>query len=260
MAESGGSHWREITPLKPTRRILAAGLVALGGLEREAFPTFPFNTIEVSVAHPGAQPEEVEESIIVKIEEQVEALGDVKAVKSLAAPGLASVRVELKTGADIGEVMDEVKSAVGRIQSFPSAPQVPLGEDPGDAAKGSGKECRTAFKYISPKNASSRKLYKKGGLPYVCYRGFCYTHPHALPGFASASFTYFVALCRCRHRSFWESPTTSMFSILAGPEPVRPRSAGTKPRLRKTGIWYSKTFRSMVRRGRSIADPRPCRT
>ncbi len=99
--------------------------IALGGLEREAFPTFPFNTIEVSVAYPGAQPEKVEESIIVKIEEQVEALGDVKAVKSLAAPGLASVRVELKTGADIGEVMDEVESAVGRIQSFPSAPQVP---------------------------------------------------------------------------------------------------------------------------------------
>ena len=102
--------------MKPAKRILAAGLVALGGLEREAFPTFPFNTIEVSVAHPGATPEEVEESIIVKIEEQVEALGDVKAVKSLAAPGLASVRVELKTGADIGEVMDEVKSAVGRTR------------------------------------------------------------------------------------------------------------------------------------------------
>ena len=77
------------------------------------------------MAYPGAQPEEVEESIIVKIEEQVEALGDAKAVKSLAAPGLASVRVELKTGADIGEVMDEVKSAVGRIQSFPGAAERP---------------------------------------------------------------------------------------------------------------------------------------
>ena len=105
--------------------ILAAGIVALGGLEREAWPTVPFNTIEVSVIYPGAQPEEVEESIIVKIEEQVEALEDVKAVKSLAAPGVASVRVELKTGADMGEVMDEVKSAVGRIQSFPGVAERP---------------------------------------------------------------------------------------------------------------------------------------
>ena len=105
--------------------ILAAGLVALGSLERTAWPVFPFNTIEVSVAYPGATPEEMEESVVVKIEEQVEALRDVKEVKCLAAAGTASVRVELKTGADMGEAMDDVKSAVGRIQSFPAAAERP---------------------------------------------------------------------------------------------------------------------------------------
>lgn len=105
--------------------ILAAGVVALTGLEREAWPIVPFNTIEVSVVVPGATPEEVEESVVVKIEEQVEALEDVDAVKSLAGPGLASVRVELKTGADMGAAMDDVKSAVGRIESFPGSAEVP---------------------------------------------------------------------------------------------------------------------------------------
>ncbi len=105
--------------------ILAAGLVALGGLERQSWPVVPFNTIEISVVYPGAVPEEVEESVIVKIEEQVEALADVKAVKSIAAPGLASVRVELKSGTDISEAMDEVQSAVARIQSFPSVAERP---------------------------------------------------------------------------------------------------------------------------------------
>ncbi len=105
--------------------IIAAGLVALGGLEREAWPTVPFNTIEVSVVYPGAVPTEVEESIIVKIEEQVEALESVKSVKSLASPELASVRVELKTGTDIGEAMDEVQTAVRRIQSFPGGAERP---------------------------------------------------------------------------------------------------------------------------------------
>ncbi len=105
--------------------ILASGLVALGGLEREAWPIVPFNTIEVSVVYPGATPEEMEESVIVKIEEQVEALADVDAVKSLAVPGVASVRVELKSGADMGEAMDDVKSVVARIQSFPVAAEPP---------------------------------------------------------------------------------------------------------------------------------------
>ena len=105
--------------------ILAAGLVSLGGLEREAWPVVPFNTIEVAVAYPGAAPDEVEESIVAKIEERVRSLADVKAVKSVAAPGMASVRVELKTDTDMGRALDDVKSAVGQIQSFPGVAERP---------------------------------------------------------------------------------------------------------------------------------------
>ena len=106
--------------------ILVAGLVALTGLEREAWPTVPFNQIEVSIAYPGATPEEVEESIVAKVEEQVESLDDVKAVKSIAAPGMASIRVEMKSGTDIDQALDDVKSAVDRIQSFPAAAERPV--------------------------------------------------------------------------------------------------------------------------------------
>ena len=105
--------------------ILAAGLVSLTGLEREAWPTVPFNTIEVSMAYPGATPEEVEESIVVKIEEQVNSLDDVKAVKSIAALGMASVRVELRSSTDIGRALDDIKSVVARIQSFPAGAERP---------------------------------------------------------------------------------------------------------------------------------------
>ncbi len=105
--------------------IIAAGVVSLTGLQREAWPEVPFFQIEVSMAYPGATPEEVEESIVVKIEDEVSGLDDVKSVKSIAAPGMASVRVEVKSGADMGEAMDEIKSAVGRIQSFPGEAERP---------------------------------------------------------------------------------------------------------------------------------------
>ena len=49
--------------------ILAAGLVSLTGLEREAWSAINFYTIEVSMAYPGANPEEIEESIVIKIED-----------------------------------------------------------------------------------------------------------------------------------------------------------------------------------------------
>ena len=108
-----------------TVAILAAGVVSLSGLEREAWPTVPFNTIEVSMAYPGATPDEVEESIITKIEEQVRALEDVNAVKSVAAPGIASVRVELESGTDVAKAMDDIESAVARVHSFPGAAERP---------------------------------------------------------------------------------------------------------------------------------------
>ena len=100
--------------------MIAAGLVALTGLEREAWPTLPFNHVEVSMPYPGATPEEVEDSIVIKIEDEVSGLEDVKAVKSIAAPGMASIRIEVKSGTDMGRALDDIEAAVGRIQSFPA--------------------------------------------------------------------------------------------------------------------------------------------
>ncbi|MYG36716.1 MAG: efflux RND transporter permease subunit, partial [Gemmatimonadetes bacterium] len=91
--------------------IIAAGLVSLTGLEQEGWPEVPFNQFEISVPFPGATPEEVEEAIVVKIEDEVRGLADVKAVRSIAAPGMASVRVEVNSGTDMGAKKDEIESA-----------------------------------------------------------------------------------------------------------------------------------------------------
>ena len=105
--------------------ILVGGLVSLTGIEQEAWPEVPFNTVEVAVAYPGASPAEVEESVVVKIEDRVETLEDVRSVRSIAGPGAASVQVELKSGTDIARALDEVESAVGGIQSFPANAERP---------------------------------------------------------------------------------------------------------------------------------------
>ena len=105
--------------------IIAAGLVSFTGLEQEAWPELPFNQVEVSVAYPGATPEEVEESIVIKIEEQVSSIDDVKTVRSLAAQGMASVRVEMRSGADIDDALDDIESAVNSIQTLPASAERP---------------------------------------------------------------------------------------------------------------------------------------
>ena len=106
--------------------IVVAGIVSLTGLEQDAWPELPFNQIEVSMAYPGATPEEVEESIVIKIEEQVNSLADVKTVRSIAAQEMASVRIELKPGSPIDRTLDNIKSAVARIQTFPVSAERPV--------------------------------------------------------------------------------------------------------------------------------------
>ncbi len=106
--------------------IIILGIISLGGLKREAWPKISFNMIEVFVAYPGASPEEVEKSVILKIEEQIETLDDVKSIRSQAAPGAASVRVQLKDRTDINEAMDEIRAGVERISSFPAGAERPL--------------------------------------------------------------------------------------------------------------------------------------
>ena len=100
--------------------IVGAGFFSLNGLVQEAFPSITFDAVEVTAAYPGAAPEEVEEALLLRIEEQVRGLDDVDAVVAVAAEGRASVVVELQNGADVRRAKDEVEAAVGRIESLPA--------------------------------------------------------------------------------------------------------------------------------------------
>ena len=105
--------------------LLVAGLLSAGRLVQEGTSVLAFEAVEVLVAYPGATPEEVEESIVLRIEQQVAALDGVNEVTAIAAEGLASVIVSLRTGVDIDRAVDDVEAAVGRIRSFPAQAERP---------------------------------------------------------------------------------------------------------------------------------------
>ena len=105
--------------------ILAAGFFSLGGLVQEVFPEISLDQVVVSVPYPGATPDEVEESILRKVEEQIEGVDNVKEVRSTAAEGRGSVAVELELGADVARALDDIKAQVDRIQTFPAGAERP---------------------------------------------------------------------------------------------------------------------------------------
>jgi len=106
--------------------IVASGLVSAFSIRQEVFPEISFDTIEVRVVYTGAAPDEIEESIVQRIEEQVQGIDGVDRVYGFAVEGVGLVRIELFRGANVSRKLDEVKSAVDRITTFPELIERPV--------------------------------------------------------------------------------------------------------------------------------------
>ena len=106
--------------------ILVAGSFGAISLRKQVFPEFSPELINISVAYPGASPIEVEEAIVVPTEAALESIDEVEEVNATASQNLAVVTAELRSGVDKQRVLDEVKSAIDRIRTFPVQIERPI--------------------------------------------------------------------------------------------------------------------------------------
>ncbi len=106
--------------------LVVGGALALPALNKEFFPSFQMNVVNVSMPYPGAGPSEVEEQICIRIEEAVHDLDGVKSVESTARQGLGSVGIEAEAGCDMQRLTAEVKNRVDAITTFPSDAERPI--------------------------------------------------------------------------------------------------------------------------------------
>ena len=105
--------------------IFAAGFLSLSTLVQEVFPEISLDRVNVSVRYPGATPEEVEESIIVRIEEQIGGVEGLTQLRSTAAEGGGSVVAEVESGGDLSRFLDDIQARIDRIQTFPAGAERP---------------------------------------------------------------------------------------------------------------------------------------
>ncbi|MBU3952459.1 MAG: efflux RND transporter permease subunit [Proteobacteria bacterium] len=105
--------------------LLIGGLVMGFNIKQEVFPEFSLDMVNISVAYPGASPEEVENGIILAIEEAVQDLEGIDEIIASANEGSASIAIEAIEGTDINRLWQEVKSEVDRITTFPDEAEDP---------------------------------------------------------------------------------------------------------------------------------------
>lgn len=105
--------------------LLVGGLIMAFNIKQEVFPEFAPDTVVVSVAYPGASPEEVEKGIILPVEEAVEGLEGIESISSTASEGSGTVIIEALKSADIIRLWQEIEKEVDRIDSFPDEAEDP---------------------------------------------------------------------------------------------------------------------------------------
>ena len=106
--------------------IMVSGILAATITNEEVFPEMELDRINVEVPYLGAAPEEVEQAVNVRIEESIQGIDGIKRIQSTASEGMGTVMIELDLGADARRVVDEVKSNIDAITTFPIETEKPI--------------------------------------------------------------------------------------------------------------------------------------
>ncbi len=107
--------------------ILLGGILALrDGIRLEIFPPSDPDTVTVSVPLRGATPEDVELGVAVRIEEAVKDLEGIDRIFSVSSEGSTNVQIEIDKAYDPRELLNDIKSRVDAINTFPADTEKPV--------------------------------------------------------------------------------------------------------------------------------------
>ena len=102
------------------------GVVSFLNTKMSFFPTAKDRVINITVAYPGASPEEMEEGVTTKIEEALKSTAGIDELTSTSSENVASISILTLDNYDIDEIYTEVKNAVDGISSFPAGAEKPI--------------------------------------------------------------------------------------------------------------------------------------
>lgn len=106
--------------------IIVFGVVSAFSIRKQTTPDFELNNISVRIPYLGAAPQEVEEGVVIKVEEAIQDIDGIVKIRSNASEGMGSVTAEVATGADINQILSEIKTRVDAISTFPGLAEKPV--------------------------------------------------------------------------------------------------------------------------------------
>lgn len=106
--------------------VLLLGIIMMLRMKTSFFPEVERNMITVSFIYPGTSPEEIEEAIILKAENNLRGIAGVERTTSTSRENSGTVLVEVSDNYSTDEVYDDVKNAIDRISPYPAGAEKPV--------------------------------------------------------------------------------------------------------------------------------------
>ena len=95
----------------------------MSGLKHEITPEFSLDIITVSAQYRRGSPLVVEQAICVRVEQALQGVDGIKRMTGVASEGRVAIALEVVTRYDVRKVVEEVKTSVDGIDTFPDAVQ-----------------------------------------------------------------------------------------------------------------------------------------
>ncbi len=102
------------------------GYMGMKSMKSSFFPLQDAKLINISVVYPGASPQEIEEGVVLKIENNLRGLLGIDRFTSSSSENAGSIIVEAEKGYDIDVLLADVKNAVDKVPSFPAEMEPPV--------------------------------------------------------------------------------------------------------------------------------------
>ncbi|MDP1930275.1 MAG: efflux RND transporter permease subunit [Gammaproteobacteria bacterium] len=100
--------------------ILFAGVASALTIKIQIFPDFETRMVQVTMAYPGAAPEEVEDAIVIRIEESLQGLAGINRMNAVAREGVGTISLEIAADYEVRDMLDEIQSRIDSISTFPA--------------------------------------------------------------------------------------------------------------------------------------------
>lgn len=107
--------------------IVIVGAYKAKTMNREAFPNINFDIVTVTTVYPGASPAEVEKLVTKPIEDNIKSVDGIKETRSASIENRSGIVVTIDPNAKNSQkVIDDIKSAVERVEDLPEDAKKPL--------------------------------------------------------------------------------------------------------------------------------------